>query len=301
MMSHRTYPFYFYAGILLVLLMQLFIFMGETALTVWATPVFWTGLILILDALLYWAHKNSLIVSGAIVPVALISVVSWWMFEWFNIFLSNWHYVHLVESIRLRYFGYIWSFATIVPGVLLAYGIVDTLLRSCAWRPLPVSRRLLVVSFLLGLLFLAIPIIPFSMYYAGRAADPKLFVFLQWSANTFLSEYTAAFVWIGFVLLLEPVNYLMGNPSLLRSLSNGNYKPLASLTLAGVLCGYLWEFWNYWAHTKWFYTVPIFGHIKLFEMPVLGYLGFVPFAWELYAMVALIYPKAITIIEGTQQ
>ena len=35
---------------------------------------------------------------------------------------------------------------------------------------------------------------------------------------------------------------------------------------------------------KWIYTVPIFGDIKIFEMPVLGYFGFPPFALECLAM-----------------
>ncbi len=50
------------------------------------------------------------------------------------------------------------------------------------------------------------------------------------------------------------------------------------------MCGVLWEFWNYWATTKWTYTVPYAGNVKIFEMPVLGYLGFPPFALECYAM-----------------
>ena len=50
------------------------------------------------------------------------------------------------------------------------------------------------------------------------------------------------------------------------------------------MCGVLWEFWNYWAATKWTYTVPYLGDLKIFEMPVLGYLGFPPFALECYAM-----------------
>ena len=57
-----------------------------------------------------------------------------------------------------------------------------------------------------------------------------------------------------------------------------------ALLAAGLICGFLWEFWNYWALTKWTYTVPYFGDIKLFEMPVLGYLGFPPFAIECWAM-----------------
>ena len=53
----------------------------------------------------------------------------------------------------------------------------------------------------------------------------------------------------------------------------------------GLLCGLLWEFWNYWAAAKWTYTIPFLGNIKIFEMPVLGFLGFPPFAvecWVLY-------------------
>ena len=35
---------------------------------------------------------------------------------------------------------------------------------------------------------------------------------------------------------------------------------------------------------KWYYTVPFFNFGKIFEMPILGYLGYIPFAWELYAL-----------------
>jgi hypothetical protein len=282
----------------LILGMQVSVFLNASAVTTWATPVFWTGLILVFDAMLFAGSGASLIRTVAILPVAVISVVSWWVFEWFNIFLSNWHYINLANPLGLRYLGFIWAFATIIPGVLLTYGILGGFFKKLKGRPLMISRGLLVSCFLSGLFFLAIPIVPFSMYYLGRAADESLFFFLTWSANTHLSEYTAAFVWTGFVLLLEPLNYAMGNRCLLRSFREGEYGPLAALSSAGFLCGYLWEFWNYWAHTKWYYTVPILGHIKIFEMPVLGYFGFIPFAWELYNMVSLIYPRAIDIVEG---
>jgi len=48
------------------------------------------------------------------------------------------------------------------------------------------------------------------------------------------------------------------------------------------------EFWNFWAATKWEYHVPYLGHIKIFEMPVLGFLGFLPFAVESYAIYVFI-------------
>jgi hypothetical protein len=51
----------------------------------------------------------------------------------------------------------------------------------------------------------------------------------------------------------------------------------------------LWEFWNYWAATKWIYTVPFFDRFKIFEMTAPGFLGFIPFALECYAMTSLVY------------
>jgi hypothetical protein len=51
-----------------------------------------------------------------------------------------------------------------------------------------------------------------------------------------------------------------------------------------LVCGLLWELWNFWAQAKWIYTVPFFEGGKLFEMPLLGFLGFPPFAVSAYAM-----------------
>jgi len=46
----------------------------------------------------------------------------------------------------------------------------------------------------------------------------------------------------------------------------------------------VWECWNYWAHTKWIYNVPVPPDIKIFEMPLAGYGGFPAFAVECFAM-----------------
>ncbi len=58
------------------------------------------------------------------------------------------------------------------------------------------------------------------------------------------------------------------------------------LLIAGALCGFLWEMWNFRAGAKWIYTVPYVGFLKVFEMPLLGFLGFPPFAVECYTMTA---------------
>ena len=54
--------------------------------------------------------------------------------------------------------------------------------------------------------------------------------------------------------------------------------------LAGITLGFLWEFWNYWAAVKWTYNIPYVGFLKVFEMPILGYIGYPAFALSLYAI-----------------
>jgi len=94
----------------------------------------------------------------------------------------------------------------------------------------------------------------------------------------------AAPVWLGFIFLLDPINARLGGESLLAEWRAGRFGRTINLALSGVLCGLLWEFWNYWAHAKWHYSVPIMEHLKVFEMPVPGYLGFPTFAFECFTM-----------------
>jgi hypothetical protein len=49
--------------------------------------------------------------------------------------------------------------------------------------------------------------------------------------------------------------------------------------------------WNYWSFPKWIYHIPGVGFWKVFEMPLFGYGGYVPFALELYALKSFVLPK----------
>ncbi len=84
--------------------------------------------------------------------------------------------------------------------------------------------------------------------------------------------------------MLDPVNYMHKQPSIIGHLKGRKLVIPLSLLLAGIVCGVLWEFWNYWAVNKWYYNIPFLGFFKIFEMPILGYLGYFPFALSLYAM-----------------
>ena len=96
-----------------------------------------------------------------------------------------------------------------------------------------------------------------------------------------VAPYMAAPVWLGFIFLLDPINARLGAE---RLMPGRRMDRIVNLSLSGLLCGVLWECWNYWAHAKWHYTVPIMEDLKLFEMPLPGYLGFPAFALECFTM-----------------
>ena len=97
-------------------------------------------------------------------------------------------------------------------------------------------------------------------------------------------KYAFPLIWLTFFLLLDPINYLHHQPSIIGHLKDKKLVIPLSLLAAGITLGFFWEFWNYWAATKWHYNIPFVGFLKIFEMPLLGYLGYFPFALELYAM-----------------
>ena len=98
------------------------------------------------------------------------------------------------------------------------------------------------------------------------------------------SPWLAAPVWLGFIFLLDPLNAKHGAESLRGDLRARHPGRIVNLMVGGLLCGLLWECWNYWAYSKWVYTVPVPPDIKLFEMPLAGYLGFPAFAVECFVM-----------------
>ncbi|MEW5772518.1 MAG: hypothetical protein AB1916_03250 [Thermodesulfobacteriota bacterium] len=190
-----------------------------------------------------------------------LSVSVWLAFELYNFRLDNWQYLNLPADTGLRWAGYFLSFATVLPGLSVTrrllefWGVFD----RAASTPWPRVRRLYGWLTHLGLACLALPVL--------------------------FPRYCFPLVWAGPVLLLEPVLHARGARSLLGGLALGRPRLLWRTLLAGGICGLLWECWNSWARAKWVYTVPWVGEfLKVFEMPLLGYLGFLPFALSCFAI-----------------
>jgi hypothetical protein len=260
-------------GIVIMVVSEAGTLVGIEPFASWNTPIAWTGFILFADAFVYRARGNSWIRSAPreFVWLALASIPLWVVFEGFNLVLDNWYYSGLPKNFWLRQFGYAWSFATITPAIFEAAELFSVLrgappaLESSATsgsgqpgQRAPRASRWLGGSVLwiaLGLIMLIVPFV----------------------VSSDVARYLAAPVWLGFIFLLDPINARLGAETL-------THERVINLSLSGVLCGVLWEFWNYWARAKWHYTVPIMEHLKIFEMPVPGYLGFPAFALECFTM-----------------
>jgi hypothetical protein len=259
-------------GLGIIVAAQALLMLGQPLVARWFTPIVWTGYVLLVDAIVARRLGRSLLTTDRVdgLLVALTSIACWWLFEWYNAprFWRGgdeltglwWQYHGLEPNPWLRRVGYDWAFATIFPALFLtAAALRATVFRTLRVRPWRPSSTTTTIMIVLGVIGVVLPLI-------------------------IVSAWLVPLVWTGFALLLEPLNARAGRPSWLADLARGDASRLAALLAAGAVCGVLWEFWNFWATARWTYTVPYLGNVKIFEMPVLGYLGFPPFALECYAM-----------------
>ncbi|QJA05302.1 hypothetical protein FVE67_00200 [Thermosulfurimonas marina] len=236
---------------------------GCPFLRTWFYLFAWWSYIFFVDWLVRRRRGSSRLSSSPkeFLQLSLWSAFIWFIFEWFNLFLKNWSYVHVPSNLFARWIGYVLAFATVLPGIFETYDFLETLIsRRLAFSPCS-PQTLVLPSVFLGMLSLALPL-----------AYPRLFFPL---------------VWVFAFLLLEPALYLANREaSLLRDLEQGSLRRPFFLLLSGLICGLFWESWNYWAGTKWIYHLPWpwLMRVKLFEMPLAGYLGFPPFALECWSL-----------------
>jgi hypothetical protein len=267
------------AGGALLMLSEVAMLVRVEPFWTWHTPFAWTGYILLVDGIVYKLRGSSWLTTSRreFVFLAIVSIPLWVVFEGYNLLIKNWYYINLPENLFVRYFGYAWAFATISPGIFQTAELVSVVRNRRLRFPLEGSNavgRLVVGSSLATDDRLS------TVDYASIAIGAAMLLLpIVWP-----SPYLAAPVFLGFIFLLDPINARARDHSLLRDIRHGTYERVINLLIAGFICGGLWEFWNFWARAKWIYTVPIFGDLKIFEMPVLGYFGFPPFALECFTM-----------------
>jgi hypothetical protein len=214
----------------------------------------WTGFILAADAVVWARAGHSLIHGGGwrLLAMFALSAPFWWAFEIANWRLENWRYVGTsVYGGQSHLLLKTLSFVFVLPALAESRDLVRSFVRF----PHP-------------------PAIPLpswtapALIVAGLACVPLLYLF---------PDQTFPLVWLAPLAVLDGIAEVRGRPSVIGLVRQGRAGPVLLLAAAGLVTGVLWEMWNWGAVPSWQYRIPYVGFLPVFEMPILGYLGYLPF------------------------
>jgi hypothetical protein len=210
----------------------------------------WWSYIIFVDAVLSLKYKRFFVLNRYLPFLIIISSGYWCFFELINIRLQNWFYINLPQEAVYRYLGYLLGFGTVLPAIYITQKAIQSVLGKLRVKSIHISHYP-TYALITGVVSLALTVTA--------------------------PEYCFALAWVFPLLLCDGINYLYGYNSFMGDLQEGRMEHLVSTILSGLICGFLWEFWNYWSLTKWVYAVPFFEKGKIFEMPLAGYVGFLIF------------------------
>jgi hypothetical protein len=232
--------------------------------THWGFFPLWLGYCLTVDALVYLRRGTSLLTRSRTRYLGLfcISAPVWWLFEALNWRLQNWQYIG--AELFSPFLFWLWatlSFTTVIPAV---FGTAE-LVTSFSWFKLLPRGPIIRPTALTTAAFFSAGLVMFTLMLAW----PRLFF---------------PFLWLSLYFVLEPINVWLGHRTLADWSQRGDWRPMLSLWTGVLIVAFFWEMWNYLSFPKWIYTIPWGSCCHLFEMPLLGYGGYLPFAMELVAV-----------------
>jgi len=222
----------------------------------------WFSYILVVNALCLRRDGRSLMTDlpGYFLLLFPLSAAFWWFFEYLNRFVQNWYYL----GVRFSPWAYFWyatlPFATVLPAVLST----REYLHGTAWIRRAYSHMR-----------------PISLHHSTAAAGCIL---LFAAAGLLLigvwPNYLFPLVWVSPLLIIVGLQTIMKQGYLLSLMAEGDWSRVVAAALAALVCGGFWEMWNYFSLAKWEYSIPFVQRFCIFEMPLLGYAGYLPFGLE---------------------
>ncbi len=269
------FPWWGYAGIIMMILSWCIAWTRVETLSCIQPHTFiplWISYIISVNALLFRKTGRCMLTHNRKKFILLFpaSAVFWWIFEYLNRFVQNWYYNKVADYTGFEYFLVATiSFSTVLPAVLttrdllLAYGRFTLPFKS--WIKIQPERTKSLAPAILCAAGLGLSLIGI---YPGM-----LFPLL----------------WLSPGIIIITLKILAGESHHLSRISSGDWsRPVASLT-AALICGFFWEMWNYYSMAKWIYSIPSVHVLPVFEMPVLGYAGYLPFGIECSAAEDLLF------------
>ncbi|MEM9444743.1 MAG: hypothetical protein AAGA18_05250 [Verrucomicrobiota bacterium] len=227
----------------------------------------WFAYILIVNAWCYKRTSQCLMLDRPyyFLGLFILSSVFWWFFEYLNRFVENWYYLNIgtLDSLEYLIFASI-SFATVLPALLSTY----QLLGSCSFLHMGMNK-FLKLRFIEDKRAAVILLLLFGAGLLGIGVYP---------------DYLYPLLWLSPLVLVVCVQILLGEKTVFSSVKYGDWTRIWLLGLAALTCGLFWEMWNFYSLAKWEYSIPFVHKFKIFEMPLLGYAGYLPFGLECWVV-----------------
>ncbi len=233
------------------------------------TPL-WLGYIAMVNALTRRRLGHCMLVDRPRYFLSLfpLSAAFWWCFEYLNRFVQNWHYLGGQDLTATAYF---WQatlpFATVLPAVLGTAELISTyrsVTAICGPRLKFEARERLTWGW--------------SLLAAGGIGLSGLGLW---------PDYLFPLVWVAPLLLIVGTQMIQGKPKIFDEAAEGNWRTLWAVSVGALVCGFFWEFWNFYSLSHWEYSLPFVQGFHLFHMPLLGYAGYLPFGLECWAVADL--------------
>ncbi|MEH6577062.1 MAG: hypothetical protein V7731_08275 [Amphritea sp.] len=241
----------------------------------------WAGFILLMNSLSYKRTGDCLLLShpGRFLMLFPLSALFWWFFEYLNLFANNWYYLGYKQTTALEYaLSATLSFSTVLPAViccshwLASFQRLDQAFTHC-WPVRPPYPRILAL----------IAVVATLASLVGLGGWPRFFFPLTW---------------VSPLVILISIQVLSGQETIFTPLMRGDWRPVCLPALAGLLCGFCWELWNFGSIDHWEYSIPYVSRFYLFEMPILGYSGYLPFGIQCMLAASLLSATPVSKIEG---
>jgi len=272
----KAFPWWGWCGVLLGLVSWILAWNRLPWFTNWQAHTFtplWIAYIMTVNGLTVRRTGTCLLLRRPLSFLLLFPVSAgfWWFFEYLNRFVQNWSYTG-VNFAPAEYFLFATlSFSTVLPAIT---GTREWLLSYSWW-----SRA-------------------YQHFFPVWISSPRLFAAAVLTASgtgLFLlgvdPYHLYALLWISPLLILVSLQTLFKETHIFSPLRDGDWRFVLASAFAALLCGVFWEMWNFYSLAKWVYHVPFVQRFHIFEMPLLGYAGYLPFGLECNVVAEMVLAK----------
>jgi len=235
-------------------------------------PLFW-GLVLVIDGWTYVRNGGKSIISERpqeMVGIGVSSAMGWMLFEYLNFFVDdNWFYPfgNIIDREQFLLYAIVIS-TGLLPLSFVFYSLFNTF--SVLKNRFTVGPKI-ILSETVKTVLLVVSLL--SLFGSGLFPDELFFS-----------------LWLTPAMVIGLVLDKIGVWTPLRSIGWGNWRPTLVFALTYLAAGLCLECENYFsgshegrevtftqAPAYWQYNLPYVNDFHLFEMPVLGFFGYIPF------------------------